>query len=115
MPSAKSKKKQAWLLLALRFKLGYKKATNGLHFWLHFIFLCYKLKKKHNYDTVLKNKKGRCLLESTKNNKNKNRFTISMSDSVYEYLEKIRNEKGLSKSAMLTFVLEEYKKGQKNA
>ncbi|ULG75316.1 CopG family transcriptional regulator [Macrococcus brunensis] len=46
---------------------------------------------------------------------NKNRFTISMSDSVYEYLEEIRTEKGLTKSAMLTLVLEEYKKGQKNA
>lgn len=45
--------------------------------------------------------------------KNKKRFTITMSESVYDYLEKVCKEKGLSKSAMLTVVLEEYKKGQK--
>lgn len=45
----------------------------------------------------------------------KKRFTISMSDSFYEYLEELCKEKGLSKSAMLTMVLDEYKKGQKNA
>ncbi len=47
--------------------------------------------------------------------KNKKRFTITMSESVYAYLEELCKEKGLSKSAMLTVTLEEYKKtkGQK--
>ncbi|CJF53370.1 MULTISPECIES: CopG family transcriptional regulator [Bacilli] len=43
----------------------------------------------------------------------KRRFTISLSDSFYEYLEKLCKEKGLSKSAMITLILEEYKKGEK--
>ncbi|WP_391123529.1 CopG family transcriptional regulator [Psychrobacillus sp. L3] len=45
--------------------------------------------------------------------KDKKRFTITMSETIYEYLEKLCKEKGLSKSAMLTVALEEYKKGQK--
>ena len=43
----------------------------------------------------------------------KKRFTITMSDSFYEYLEELCKEKGLSKSAMLTLILDEYKKGEK--
>ena len=43
----------------------------------------------------------------------KRRFTISLSDSFYEYLEKLCKENGLSKSAMITLILEEYKKGEK--
>ncbi len=43
----------------------------------------------------------------------KKRFTITMSDSFYEYLEKLCEEKGLSKSAMITLILNEYKKGEK--
>ncbi|MCM3073734.1 MULTISPECIES: CopG family transcriptional regulator [Staphylococcus] len=43
----------------------------------------------------------------------KRRFTISLSDSFYEYLENLCKEKGLSKSAMITLILEEYKKGEK--
>lgn len=43
----------------------------------------------------------------------KKRLTISLSPSVLEDLEKISKEKGLSKSAMITLILEEYKKGQK--
>ncbi len=45
----------------------------------------------------------------------KTRYTITRSDSFYEYLEELCKEKGLSKSAMLTLVLDEYKKGQKKA
>lgn len=47
------------------------------------------------------------------NMRNKKRFTITMSETIYEHLEKICKEKGLSKSAMLTVAFEEYKKGQK--
>lgn len=43
----------------------------------------------------------------------KKRLTISLSPSVLETLEKLAKEKGLSKSAMITVALEEYKKGQK--
>ncbi|HDB3173252.1 CopG family transcriptional regulator [Mammaliicoccus lentus] len=43
----------------------------------------------------------------------KKRFTITLSDSFYEYLEKLCREKGLSKSAMITLILDEYKKGEK--
>jgi len=45
----------------------------------------------------------------------KRRFTITMSESVYKYLEQVCEEKGLSKSAMLTVALEEYKRQQKKA
>lgn len=45
--------------------------------------------------------------------KDKKRFTITMSENMYEILEKLCKEKGLTKSAMLTVALEEYKKGQK--
>ena len=44
---------------------------------------------------------------------NKKRFTITMSESVYAYLKELCQEKGLSKSAMITVALEEYKKWQK--
>lgn len=43
----------------------------------------------------------------------KKRLTISLSPSVLTDLEKFAKEKGLSKSAMITLILEEYKKGQK--
>jgi metal-responsive CopG/Arc/MetJ family transcriptional regulator len=44
----------------------------------------------------------------------KKRFTITLSDSFYEYLEKLCiRKKGLSKSAMITLILDEYKKGEK--
>lgn len=46
--------------------------------------------------------------------KNKKRFTITMSEKMYKDLEQLCKEKGLSKSAMLTVTLEEYKKGQEN-
>ena len=45
----------------------------------------------------------------------KKRLTITISPNIYEELEKLAKEKGLSKSAMLTIAFEEYKKGQKNA
>lgn len=48
-------------------------------------------------------------------NTTKKRLTVTLSEKVYSDLEKIAKEKGLSKSAMLTVALEEYKKGQKNA
>ncbi len=51
--------------------------------------------------------------QKEKDMKDKKRFTITMSESIYDYLEELCKEKGLSKSAMLTVVLEEYKKGQK--
>jgi len=47
--------------------------------------------------------------------KEKKRFTIGMSETVYEDLEKFCKEKGLSKSAMITLMIDEYKKGRKNA
>lgn len=43
----------------------------------------------------------------------KKRLTISLSPSVLKNLEELAKEKGLSKSAMVTLILEEYKKGQK--
>ena len=45
----------------------------------------------------------------------KKRLTITISSNIYEELEKLAKEKGLSKSAMLTIAFENYKKGQKNA
>lgn len=45
--------------------------------------------------------------------KNKKRLTITLAESVLDNLEKIAKEKGLSKSAVITIALEEYKKGQK--
>ena len=45
----------------------------------------------------------------------KKRLTITISPNIYEELEKLAKEKGLSKSAMLTVAFENYKKGQKNA
>lgn len=48
-------------------------------------------------------------------NTTKKRLTVTLSEKVYSDLEKIAKEKGLSKSAILTVALEEYKKGQKNA
>ena len=45
----------------------------------------------------------------------KKRLTITISPNIYEELEKLAKEKGLSKSAMLTIAFENYKKGQKNA
>ena len=45
----------------------------------------------------------------------KKRLTITISPNIYEELEKLAKEKGLSKSAILTIAFEEYKKGQKNA
>lgn len=43
----------------------------------------------------------------------KKRLTITLSPAVLEYLENTAKEKGLSKSAVITVALEEYKKGQK--
>lgn len=43
----------------------------------------------------------------------KKRFTITMSEKMYEILEELCKEKGLTKSAMLTVALEDYKKGEK--
>ena len=43
----------------------------------------------------------------------KKRLTITLSDSVLENLEKMAKEMGLSKSAMISVALENYKKGQK--
>ena len=42
----------------------------------------------------------------------KKRLTITLSDSVLENLEKMAKEMGLSKSAMISVALENYKKGQ---
>ena len=39
-------------------------------------------------------------------------MTITLSDSVLENLEKMAKEMGLSKSAMISVALENYKKGQ---
>ena len=44
----------------------------------------------------------------------KKRLTITLSDSVLENLEKMAKEMGLSKSAMISVALENYKKGQVN-
>ncbi len=43
----------------------------------------------------------------------KKRLTITMAESVLDELEKMAKEKGLSKSALITIALGEYKKGQK--
>lgn len=43
----------------------------------------------------------------------KKRLTITLSEQVLEYLEKVAKDKGFSKSALITLALEEYKKGQK--
>lgn len=43
----------------------------------------------------------------------KKRLTITMADNVLKDLEKMAKEKGLSKSALITIALGEYKKGQK--
>lgn len=43
----------------------------------------------------------------------KKRLTITLAESVLDKLEKVAKEKGLSKSAVITIALEEYKKGQK--
>lgn len=43
----------------------------------------------------------------------KKRLTITLSDSVYDNLEIVAKEMGLSKSALITVALENYKKGQK--
>lgn len=43
----------------------------------------------------------------------KKRLTITLSDSVYENLAVVAKEMGLSKSALITVALENYKKGQK--
>ena len=43
----------------------------------------------------------------------KKRLTITLSDSVLENLEKMAKEMGLSKSAMISVALENYKKGHK--
>lgn len=43
----------------------------------------------------------------------KKRLTITLSDSVYDNLEVVAKEMGLSKSALITVALENYKKGQK--
>ena len=42
----------------------------------------------------------------------KKRLTITLSDSVLQNLEKMAKEMGLSKSAMISVALENYKKGQ---
>lgn len=42
----------------------------------------------------------------------KKRLTITLSDSVFENLEKMAKELGLSKSGMISVALENYKKGQ---
>ncbi|GGE57249.1 hypothetical protein GCM10011391_40170 [Pullulanibacillus camelliae] len=44
---------------------------------------------------------------------NKKRLTITLAESVLIDLEKMAKDKGLSKSAVITIALEEYKKGQK--
>lgn len=43
----------------------------------------------------------------------KKRLTITLSEQVLEYLENVAKDKGLSKSALITIALAEYKKGQK--
>lgn len=42
----------------------------------------------------------------------KKRLTITLSESVLENLEKMAKDMGLSKSAMISVALENYKKGQ---
>lgn len=43
----------------------------------------------------------------------KKRLTITLSEQVLEYLDEVAKKRGLSKSALITIALEEYKKGQK--
>lgn len=43
----------------------------------------------------------------------KKRLTISLSDNIFKYLEEIAKESGLSKSAMITVALENYRKAEK--
>lgn len=43
----------------------------------------------------------------------KKRLTISLAKNVFEDLEKMAKDKGLSKSALLTIAIENLKKGQK--
>ena len=43
----------------------------------------------------------------------KKRLTISLAKNVFEDLEKMAKDKGLSKSALLTVAIENLKKGQK--
>ncbi|MFR6494971.1 MAG: CopG family transcriptional regulator [Lactococcus lactis] len=43
----------------------------------------------------------------------KKRLTISLSDNIFKYLESVSKEKGLSKSAMITVALENYRKVEK--
>lgn len=43
----------------------------------------------------------------------KKRLTISLSDSIFKKLESLAKDKGLSKSALITVAIEEYKKGQR--
>lgn len=45
--------------------------------------------------------------------KNKKRLTITLAESVLNDLEKMAKENGLSKSAVITIALGDYKKGQK--
>ena len=45
--------------------------------------------------------------------KKKKRLTITLAESVLDDLEKMAKEKGLSKSALITIALGEYKKGHK--
>ncbi|EKE4696067.1 ribbon-helix-helix protein, CopG family [Listeria monocytogenes] len=45
--------------------------------------------------------------------KKKKRLTITLAESVLDDLEKMAKEKGLSKAALITIALGEYKKGQK--
>lgn len=43
----------------------------------------------------------------------KKRLTVTLSENVLSYLAEIAKDKGLSKSALITVALEEYKKSQK--
>lgn len=43
----------------------------------------------------------------------KKRLTVTLSENVLSYLEEVAKAKGLSKSALITVALEEYKKLQK--
>lgn len=58
----------------------------------------------HNCVTIALLQNKRCFM--------KKRLTITLSDSVLENLEKMAKEMGLSKSAMISVALENYKKGQ---
>lgn len=43
----------------------------------------------------------------------KKRLTISLSENIYSILEDLAKKKGLSKSAVISIAVEEFKKGQK--